>query len=82
MTVAKRREKQERQGKKRSDTVKVLFSILSDDPLEPYLYWLSTFNCYYAGERTETWGNQEIEKPQKKRDYGEAWEIKRSVDAQ
>lgn len=32
MTVARRREKQERQGKKRSDTVKVLFSILSDDP--------------------------------------------------
>lgn len=52
-------------------------------PLEPYLYWLSAFNCYFnAGERTETWGNQEIEKPQKKRDYGEAWEIKRSVDAQ
>ena len=32
MTVARRREKQERQGKKRSDTVKVLFSILSNDP--------------------------------------------------
>ena len=57
------------------------FSVMT--PLEPYLYWLSTFNCYFnAGERTETWGNQEIEKPQKKRDYGEAWEIKRSVDAQ
>ena len=32
MTVARRREKQERQGKKRSDTVKVLFSIFGNDP--------------------------------------------------